>query len=131
MSKIYRSRMSIECCSHSVRLKNEEKFSTYSIFLLHACSIEALAIVSNQSLHFSLVFYKNLYPPLEKYTLQFLMLIIKKKSVAVLLLNKMSYLIQNGNLKMVTRVSIHIVSKIPFLIQRILRPSQRNDNTWV
>lgn len=59
------------------------------------------------------------------------MLIIKKKSVAVLLLNKMSYLIQNGNLKMVTRVSIHIVSKIPFLIQRILRPSQRNDNTWV
>lgn len=33
--------------------------------------------------------------------------------------------------KIVTRVSIHIVSKIPFLIQRILRPSQRNDNTWV
>lgn len=35
------------------------------------------------------------------------------------------------NLKSSRAFSIHIVSKIPFLIQRILRPSQRNDNTWV
>lgn len=124
----------LRCYSHSVRVNRTEcefllrnvKKSFLHIQLLHTCLIEASSAIV---LNFIKIYQKSIHLR-KKYMLQFLMLIIKKNNFAVLLLNKISLLIPE-NLKSSRAFSIHIVSKIPFLIQRILRPSQRNDNTWV
>lgn len=109
-----------------VKKKKKTKKSFLHIQLLHTCLIEASSAIV---LNFIKIYQKSIHLR-KKYMLQFLMLIIKKNNFAVLLLNKISLLIPE-NLKSSRAFSIHIVSKIPFLIQRILRPSQRNDNTWV
>lgn len=91
-------------------VKNEEKFFTYSVFLLHMRLIELSSIFLSQSLHFSLIFlivlsiYQKSLSSIGKIhasisVLIKSMLIKKKNNFAVLLLNKMSFLIQNGNLK--------------------------------